>query len=189
MSPRSIPSLETERLLLRPPEMADAAAVYSGWASDPEVTKQISWDTHQSLAETQIYLAKMIDRLHNEEDCYKWCMQLKESKQVIGLIEVVSMNKHVASAVIGFSMSRNYWGCGYMTEAAQAMIKFLFADLGLNRLEACCYPENKASAAVLNKCGLRLEGVRRQSARDHRGNLRNLNWYAVLKEECLYYGS
>jgi ribosomal-protein-alanine N-acetyltransferase len=183
MDKRIIASLETERLKLRQPTMADAEAIYNGWASDPEVTKQISWNTHQSLEDTQIYLAKMIDRLRTEEDCYKWVMQLKESGQIIGTVEVVSVNRRINSAVIGFCMSQVYWNQGYMTEATQAMIKFLFAELKLNRLEACCFVENKGSAAVLVKCGLHLEGIKRQSGRDHDGNLRDMAWYALLKEE------
>ena len=183
MNKRTIPILEIERLKLRMPTMADAEAVYSGWASDPEVTKQISWNTHQSLEDTQIYLAKMIDRLRTEEDCYKWAMELKESGQIIGTVEVVSHNQRTNSAEIGFCMSQAYWNQGYMTEATQAMIKFLVEKLELNRLAACCFIENKGSAAVLVKCGLQLEGIKRQSGRDHDGNLRDMAWYALLKEE------
>ena len=85
-------------------------------------------------------------------------------------------------AWIGYCFNRRYWGRGYATEAARAVVDFGFASLGLHRIFATCAPENTASARVLEKLGMRREG---HMARHKwvRGRGRDSCLYAVLEDE------
>jgi ribosomal-protein-alanine N-acetyltransferase len=60
---------------------------------------------------------------------------------------------------MGFTIARAYWGQGYGTEAAEALVRFVFDQLKVVRIEALCLPENLASARVLQKIGMQYEGL------------------------------
>jgi RimJ/RimL family protein N-acetyltransferase len=65
--------------------------------------------------------------------------------------------------VFGYTFHPDYWGRGYATEAAQALVHYLFTDIGVSRVESSLHPSNVPSARVLEACGLVFEGLTRQS--------------------------
>ena len=95
---------------------------------------------------------------------------------------MVDFDDQVDSAEIGFCIGKNWWGQGIMTESFQAVIDFLFGEVGVQRIEAGHDPNNPASGAVQRKCGLKYEGTFRRRVRSNQG-ITDVDWYAILKEE------
>ena len=87
-----------------------------------------------------------------------------------------------ARAEIGYALARKYWGQGLMTEAVRAMLDYGFNLLRLNRIEARCDVENIASWRVMEKAGMKFEGVLRQNIFLH-GRPRDARMYGILREE------
>ena len=86
------------------------------------------------------------------------------------------------TGVFGFVLHKHYWGFGIATEAAQAVVRFGFEQLGLHRVVAECFVEQVASARIFEKLGMRREGHFRKNALKA-GIWRDTYLYAVLNEE------
>ena len=174
-------TLETERLILRPFRPEDAQAMYDNWASDPEVTKFLSWPTYKSIDDAHTILKIWVESYENPE-FYQWAIVLKELGQPIGSVSVVNQDNRVDMAEIGYCIGRTWWGNGIMPEAMRAVMAYLFDQVGMQRIEAGHDPENSASGAVIRKCGLKYEGTLRRRIRSNRG-ITDVAWYSMLKEE------
>lgn len=160
-------TLETERLILRRFRIEDAEDMFRSWASSETVTKYLTWPPHASVEETRGYLQSVIDSY--ADNVYDWMIEWKETHEVIGTIGVVSMREDVASCEIGYCMSERFWGRGIMPEALKEVIRFLFEEVGMNRIEATHDVNNPKSGHVMEKCGLRYEGTHRQASRNNQG--------------------
>ena len=173
--------LETDRLILRPFRAEDAQTMYDNWASDPEVTRFLSWPAYKGIDDAhsilKIWLAE-----YQKPDFYQWAIVLKELDAPIGSISVVNSDDRVEMAEIGYCIGKNWWGRGIMPEAAKAVMAYLFEEVGIQRLEVGHDPDNSASGAVIRKCGFRYEGTLRQRIRSNRG-ITDVAWYSMLKEE------
>ena len=181
MEHRGTKKLETARLILRPFVKEDAPAMYRNWASDPEVTKFLSWSTYKTV-DTAYEILNIWVSQYRDDTFYQWAIELKEIGEVIGSISVVNFDERVDMAEIGFCIGRSWWGQGMMTEAFQAVIDFLFGEVGVLRIEAGHDPNNPASGAVQRKCGLKYEGTLRRSIRSNQG-ITDKTVMAILKEE------
>ena len=173
--------LETERLILRPFAIEDAQAMFDNWASDPEVTKFLTWPTHASVEISAMVLADWTSH-YGEENFYQWAIVPRELGQPIGSIAVVNQKDGMASVEIGYCIGRNWWHRGIMTEALQRVIEFFFREVGANRVEAQHDANNPNSGAVMRKCGMTLEGTLRQAGQNNRG-VCDLCVYAILAED------
>ena len=89
----------------------------------------------------------------------QWRVVPKDVEQVIGLIGFIRWEREAAVAEIGFGIVQAMWGRGYMTETCRAVVDYGFEDMGLVRVEARCQVTNPASARVLEKVGMRREGM------------------------------
>lgn len=173
--------IETDRLLLRPFTMADADAMYRNWASDSEVTKYLSWPTHESEEVTKMVLSDWVSH-YGEENYYQWAIVPKDLGQPIGSIAVVQLHERIGKAEVGYCMGKAWWHQGIMTEALSAVIRFLFEEVGLNRVEACHDPSNPHSGDVMRKCGMTYEGTQRQASFNNQG-LCDVSWYGILADD------
>ena len=173
--------LETTRLTLRPFVMEDAEAMYHNWASDPEVTKYLTWPTHASVEISCMVLSDWVSH-YSEGNYYQWAIVPRELGQPIGSIAAVHMNDRVGKVEIGYCIGRPWWHCGVMTEALGAVVNFFLNEVGANRVEACHDPNNPHSGAVMNKCGMTYEGTQRQAGINNQG-LCDLSWYVVLASD------
>lgn len=167
--------LETGRLLLRQVQMEDVRPMFNNWASDSEVTRYLTWPPHSSPEITAKVVESWIKE-YEKDSFYQWVIVLKELGQPIGSISVVSHWDEVAKAEIGYCIGKPWWGQGIMTEALQAVMDYLFEEVGMNRIEARHDPKNPASGAVMKKCGMQYEGTLRQAGRNNQG----------LCDECIY---
>lgn len=171
--------LTTERLVLRPFKASDAEAMFENWASDPEVTKFLTWTPHKSVEETRALLT-LWEEESKRPDVYHWAIAL--SGEVVGDIALVAI--HGENAVTGYCLSRKHWGKGIMTEAYAAVLKYLFEEVGFHRIESCHSVENPASGKVMEKCGLKFEGVKRKAFRLlSTGEWTDIACRAILEED------
>lgn len=174
-------TLETERLILRRYRPEDAPAMFRNWASDPEVTRYLTWPTHASEDVTRAIITDWVAR-YEEPDVYHWGLELKTTHEVIGDIAVVRIAEKVLEAELGWCMGRAWWGRGLMPEAARAVLRWLFTEAGFNRVCAIHDTENPKSGRVMQKIGMTFEGVSRQGGRDNRGIV-DMARYAILRSE------
>lgn len=101
----------------------------------------------------------------------RWGIVLKESGKLIGTIGIHNWNKRVERAEIGYELHPDYWRKGLAKEAVYAVIDHSFNELGIKRMGALVFPENKVSAGMLQKMGFLKEGLLRaylhQEGRSH----------------------
>ena len=174
--------IETQRLLLRPFTMADAQPMFDNWASDPEVTKYVTWPAHDSVAITEMVMKDWVDGYANP-DRYNWAITLKEKGgDPIGNISAVHVYENTESVEIGYCMGRAWWGGGVMAEALKAVIDFFMAEVGANRVYARHDTANPNSGKVMAKAGMKFEGILRQSGRNNQGIV-DLAYYSILRSE------
>ncbi len=160
--------LETERLILRPFTAEDGPAMYKNWTGDPEVTRFLTWPTHPS-ADVSAQLAAFWAEEAGKPDHYQWAVVLKDLNEPVGSLAVVSHRDDVAKCELGYCLGRAWWGRGLMTEAVKEVIRYLFREVGMNRIEASYDVHNPASGRVMEKAGMRFEGIHRQAGKNNQG--------------------
>ena len=142
-------TLETERLILRPFRLDDAEAMFAGWTSDEEVAKYVTWIPHESVEVTKALLERWVAEYEKPERL-NFAIVLKEEDRLIGGIDVVRYDE--GNPVIGYNLSRAYWGRGYMTEACRRLLDHLFSQ-GFSEVRIDAFVENIGSNRVIQKCG------------------------------------
>jgi ribosomal-protein-alanine N-acetyltransferase len=151
-------SIETWRLILRPPQPEDAPAMFYGWAQDTEVTHYLTWRPHMNLSDSQAILAGAMAAWKSGTR-FPYMITLKSNGQVIGMIDPRIEGPRIG---VGYVIGRAYWGNGYMPEATQAIIHWAFEQPTIYRVYATTDVENVASRRVLEKVGMRCEGILRK---------------------------
>jgi len=151
--------LETTRLVLRRPTVEDAAAAFESYASDPKITRYLTWNAHTSAAQTREYFQQAIDAWDLRMGHRVWLIQRKGDGVVMGTI---GCTVHFHRVEIGFALGSVFWGLGYMPEALRAICDAAFADARISRVQALCDEENTQSARVMEKVGMQREGRLRQ---------------------------
>lgn len=173
-----LPTLETERLILRPLRMSDARDLFA-YARDPQVSRHVLWETHESLRDSRQFLRGAI-RQYRQGLPGSFAITLKGSGRMIGTIGFMWVNREYSSAEVGYSLSREYWNQGIMTEALRRVISFGFQELRLNRIEAQHEVDNPASGRVMAHAGMQYEGVLRQRIKN-KGKFVDVALYAILR--------
>lgn len=146
--------IETRRLDLRHPLLSDATAVFE-YASDPKVTRYMDWPTHTSPDDAVGFLTGALERLAAGTEL-TWMLTAKLDDGAIGAISC-RMRGHAVD--FGYALNGRYWGRGFATEAARAVVDWVSGLEQVYRVWATCDVENIASARVLQKTGLTCEGV------------------------------
>lgn len=175
-----LPSIETERLLLRKITLNDASDMFE-YASNPEVSQYTMWSTHTSIEDTKYFL-QSLTKMYKRRELVDWGIVHKAEKKFIGTCGFVEWSMTHSRAEIGYALSRRYWGEGYMSEAVNAVIEFGFREMSLNRIMGRCEVHNIASARVMEKVGMQMEGILRQHlfVKDRYWDLKI---YSILREE------
>lgn len=174
--------IETDRLILRPFTKEDSSPMFTNWACDKEVTKFLTWPAHSSKEISEMILADWTAQYSNP-DYYQWAVVPKDNQnEPVGSISVVSMDPQIQKAEIGYCIGRNWWHQGYTSEALQAVIDYLFASEGFNRVESRHDPNNPNSGKVMAKCGMKYEGTLRQADWNNQGIV-DCSHYGLLKSE------
>ena len=149
--------LETHRLLMRDFIEADWQAVFL-YQSDPLYLRYNDW-THGTQKDVCEFIQIFIDQQKEQPRTkFQLAVVLKEETQLIGNCGIRVNDREMREANIGYELNTQYWGQGYATEAAQAILKFGFEELGMHRIRSWCVAENVASVRVLEKIGMLREG-------------------------------
>lgn len=165
--------IKTERLVLRDFVSEDWRAVYS-FQNDVRYLEYYEW-THRTEPEVKAFVNRFIEQQRQQPRFkYQFAMTLKESGKLIGDVGIRRANAEARVADLGYELDPRYWGNGYATEAARAMLEFGFEQLHLHRVWAQCVADNVSSAHILEKIGMRQEGRLRENEHFKR------RWWDVL---------
>lgn len=160
--------LETDRLILRRATLDDAEPMFRNWASDPEVTKYLTWPPYENAAGVEEFIREQIG-LWQSDDHYNWFIELKDIGEVIGTIGYVRTNAEIESFDVGYVIGRAWWGKGIVPEALEEILRFAFEEVGAKRVGSQHDVPNPNSGRVMLKCGMKFEGVLRQAGKNNRG--------------------
>jgi RimJ/RimL family protein N-acetyltransferase len=133
----------------------DGYPIFELYAQDKEVTKFLTWEPHNSISDTQVFLKRC-------EDCWRrgtafpWTIIRKSDKQLLGMVEITGIDQ--SGVNVGFVLARSYWGEGYVVESLLKIIAWAFSQEDIYRVWAICDVENTASARVMQKAGMQNEG-------------------------------
>lgn len=175
-------TIETPRIILRRFKIEDAEQMFNNWASDPDVTKYLSWSAHKNVSETKEIIGSWVSEYENK-NCYNWCITIKPTGEAIGGISVVKMFENEKCCEIGYVLSKKFWNKGIMTEALHAVLEYLFEKVKFHRIQLKHDVENVASGRVMLKNGLQREGLLRECEKSLQGNWRDMVIYSILDRE------
>jgi ribosomal-protein-alanine N-acetyltransferase len=162
---QSPPHLETQRLVVRSANRDDALALLNYYLKNKDFLAPF-----EPLRSAEFYTLEFwqeqiqIDQLEFDSDqAIQFCLFKKtDPENVIGKINVQQIQRRVAeSCILGYSLAKKEQGNGYMTEALDAVIHYLFTEQNFHRVTANYMPLNQRSANVLKRLGFLVEGYAR----------------------------
>jgi len=174
------PQIVTERLRLRQLTHDDATFIAEIYSS-PDVLRflnDVPLETHEQAIE-------MIDWLngrYEQHEAMEWGISLTESGELMGICGFYNWEREYRRADIGYALMPAYWGHGYATEAARALVAWCFDSLNLHRVQADCTDGNIGSEQVLLKCGFKVEGLWRESCWEHERFV-DIKQFGLLRRE------
>ncbi|MBQ4121286.1 MAG: GNAT family N-acetyltransferase [Clostridia bacterium] len=178
----SNPVLNGDRIVMRKITKTDAQDMYD-YACDPEVTRYLLWQPHESLSYTKRYLDEVM-RQYKAHNFFDFAIVCKEDGRMIGTCGFTRLDPVNHSAEIGYVLSPAYWGRGIASEAVEIILRFAFCNLGVHRVEARYMPGNAASRRVMEKKGMVFEGVERDAIYV-KGAYQDVGKCAILRSEYL----
>ena len=176
----SMPTLETRRLILRRIAMRDAGDIFE-YSKDKEVARHVLWSAQKDVSEAKDYCRFMMKRYRCDQPS-SWGIIEKATGRLVGTIGYMDHNEDNATVEVGYSLARWLWNGGYMTEALARVIEYTFEAMDINRIEAQHELDNPSSGRVMEKCGMKKEGVLRQRLYN-KGRYVDVALYAILKED------
>jgi ribosomal-protein-alanine N-acetyltransferase len=177
------PVLETERLILRPVTTDDAPAVFR-YCSNPNLTRFTLFETHQSLADSLWFVEEYARSRYGSREPDPFGIVLKDDPDagVVGAVGAHWVSQPNGTMEMGYAIAEPYWARGLIVEAARAVMRYVFTEYAVERLQARVMSGNPASERVLEKLGFTREGVMR-SLIFRRGRHWDMAIYSLLRGE------
>lgn len=173
--------ITTDHLTLREYTPDDIRPVLK-YQRDPRYLQYYVW-TNRDEEDVRAFLKPFIDwQDHKPRRKFQLAITLTETGELIGSCGVRRKPLNDWEAGIGYELSPEHWGHGYATQAARAMVAYGFQELNVHRISSWCIAENTASALVLERAGLKLEGRLREVDR-FKGRWWDFLLYGLLAEE------
>ena len=176
------PALETPRLRLRPYRAGDGADVFRNWAGDPAVAAALGWGPHDAPEKSEALVCLWAEG-YCSPTVYRWAIE--KDGEVIGDIAVTRWNEAEERCELGYCLGRRFRNQGLMTEALARVLEYLLHEVGFHRVAARHDAENAASGRVMEKCGMRFEGVSRGEKKRPDGTWMDVRTCAVLSDDPL----
>ncbi len=173
-------TLKTDRLVLRRLHETDADEMFNQYANDERVTTFLSWAPHGNVENTKTLLHSWMPN-YEKLDYYHWAIIFED--KMIGSISCVSVDEKNEHCEIGYCIAYDFWGKGITAEALNAIIAFLFKDVGMNRIMAKHDIENPNSGKVMQKCNMKYEGYMRSFYKRHDKTFGDSKIYSILKND------
>ncbi len=177
-----IPTLHTERLVMRRMKPSDARDMYA-YSCREDVTRYLLWEPHTSPQQTLDYL-EYLQLRYKSGDFYDWGLICRADGHFIGTCGFTSLDVANNAAEIGYVLHPAYWGQGFAPEAVRQVLDFAFMRLNVHRVEARYMVGNERSRRVMEKCGMTYEGVRRSSM-FVKGQYRDIGICSILSDEYI----
>lgn len=170
--------IETYRLILRPTLHGDAADIFE-YACGENVGVHAGWKAHETIEETR----QVMDSIFIDKENV-FAVVLKENGKVIGSVGLIDDPKRRYDRVrmIGYALGEAYWGLGYMTEAAKAVVEMGFKTIDLAMISAYCYPYNERSRGILRKLGFEYEGTLSLCEKSINGDILDNECYSLKRK-------
>ena len=171
------PTIESERLILRPFTLADAPEVQrlAGDWDIASTTLEIPHPYEDGMAEQ--WIGTHQDSYDNDQ-AINFAITLRWDNTFMGAI-TLKLDADNDAGELGYWIGKPYWNLGYMTEAAEAVVAYAFQVLELNRIWAAHFKRNPASGRVLQKIGMTGEGCLKQSIKKW-GAYEDMEYYGLL---------
>lgn len=169
------------RVALRPLKFYDAQNIYDN-VKDKSITHytiQIPYPYHIRDAHKFI---KYSEKARREKSAYIFGIELKDSKQVIGIVSLSKIDRKNKNCELGYWLGKKYWGKGIASTAVKLVLDFGFNKLNLHRIYSIIFASNTASLRVLEKNKFLLEGVLFESVWRN-GIWHNMMTYGLLKDD------
>lgn len=178
---KTLPTLETDRLLVRPMRQEDVDDLFA-YTQDEETARYVTWNANQTVDQAQQFLTHVLSNYEQGKQA-PWAIEWKATGQMVGTIDFIHLlldeNKQ---AELGYALSRQFWGKGIVTEAVERVLDFGFEALQLERIQARCMEPNIGSARVMEKVGMTYEGTLRRLI-FIKGTFHDVKMYSILREE------
>jgi RimJ/RimL family protein N-acetyltransferase len=156
----TLPTITSERVTLRWLNEGDVRSLFAVFSA-PDVMRYWSSPPLEDIEEAQKLLAHIRDGFRRRA-LFQWGVARRADDQVIGTCTLFHPDLENRRAELGYALSREHWGNGYMREALTALLNYSFGELNLHRLEADVDPRNALSIRTLEKLGFRREGYLRE---------------------------
>lgn len=143
-----------DRLVLRRALVTDATALFEAYARDPEATRWLAIRTVPAVEHTQEFLVRC-QRDWDAGSSFVFAMTPPDDGRPFGAID---LRVEAFQASFGYALARSHWGRGYASAALKALVDLALAQPGIWRASAFCDVDNPASARVMEKAGMTLEG-------------------------------
>lgn len=179
------PIIESERIILKKLTHENSADVYEHFSNE-EINKFVDFDTIKTIEEAKEIIDWGIS-LFQKNIGMLWGIFRKADSLFLGQINYVKRKddnyaQQVHRAEIGFDLSPNFWGKGYMSEAINAANAYVFSKMGINRVEAIVHPLNIQAHKTLEKTGFKREGLLRQYVL-HNNDFWDMVIFSLLKND------
>lgn len=181
-----LPVLETERLILREIIDTDLNDMFE-YAKSTIVGPMAGWEPHRYKSDTKMVIQMFKDKKKFGQ-LGVYAIVLKENNKMIGTAELHGYIRGF-KAELGYTINPEYWGLGYATEASLELLKYGFLILGLKRIEAGVFINNKQSIRVCEKLNMTFEGIKKNGYQLFDGTIHDLVSYGMtdLEFSGIYY--
>lgn len=177
--------METDRLTLRRFAAKDIEQSFTNWASDSNSSKYFINFPHKNISDTENMIKHWI-QLYEDKCNYIWAIELKKTGEIIGNITVDTSFASLEMCEIAYMLGSSWWNKGYASEALKKVLDYLFCHEDFYLVEAKYNITNNASAKLLQKSGMKQDGILRARRIDKESGERNdLVICSLLKSEYI----
>jgi [ribosomal protein S5]-alanine N-acetyltransferase len=148
--------LQTQNLVLRPINSKDAHLLWP-YVSNPEISKDMSWEPHKDVKETENFISNALNSME-EGKSITWCILLNEVFcGIFSLISILRTHRSLTynKAELAYWIGQEFQGKGIMTEAGKKVIEFAFTELKLHKLTVGHHRENGKSKNLILRLGFK----------------------------------
>ncbi|GGN64391.1 acetyltransferase [Streptomyces kronopolitis] len=156
-------TLTTERLVLRPFEPSDAPAVHAA-CQEPDIPRWTSVPSPYGVEDAERFVGTVVPEGWRDDTTYNFAVVTRADGSLVGamgLVRLARLRTPERQAELGYWTAREHRGRGYTVEAARAVLRWAFRDLGVERMEWHAEAGNEGSRAVARRLGFHMEGTLR----------------------------
>lgn len=148
--------LETNRVILRKLSVSDAKDMFE-YTSNKACSEHLSWKPHVKIDQTENYIKGVIKGYNNSNE-FSWAIEEKVQHKFIGVVRIFDVSFYNKRGELSYILNPAFQGKGLMLESIRCVLDYCFKDVGLNRIQARCTPENTASEKIMKSLGMIFEG-------------------------------